>query len=284
MVILEADFKDWHIEYIPDDGARISCLRYNGNDLLTFQPFDFNPPVKFYGEYETRPVFGYDDCFPTVDACEYPGTKTGCRDHGEICWQKWKAEVSGNSITFFTNCIVPAVRFKRIMIFGTNILHWRFEVENMGNETSPFLHVMHALLPLRNISHFELPGCNEIFDEMTSEPSGLGSSSDVVKYLSGLPEGSFSMLLFRKVTEGLVKVGYNSGLALEIGFDNRLFPTLGIWWNNRGYPDGGQVRSECAFEPIPGTCSDLSKSFMDGAVLSAKPGEILTWDIYWTVH
>jgi hypothetical protein len=70
---------------------------------------------------------------------------------------------------------------------------------------------------------------------------------------------------------------------LKIGFDHRVFPTLGIWWNNGGYPEGGRLRTECAFEPIPGSCSDLSKSFDDGVYLSVDQGKPLVWEITWTI-
>jgi hypothetical protein len=80
MNILRAGFDNWEIQYSPDDGARIVSLNYAGHDLLTSPPVNFKPPDKFRGEFETRPVSGYDDCFPTVDPCAYPGGDDHCRD------------------------------------------------------------------------------------------------------------------------------------------------------------------------------------------------------------
>ncbi|MBK8884772.1 MAG: hypothetical protein IPN67_21190 [Bacteroidales bacterium] len=93
MNILKADFNNWHIQYAPEDGARIVSLNYSGYDLLTTEPAVFRKPGRFCGEYETRPVYGYDDCFPTVDQCNYPGGNSGCRDHGELCWQQWHTKL-----------------------------------------------------------------------------------------------------------------------------------------------------------------------------------------------
>jgi hypothetical protein len=279
----KADFGDWEIEYIPEDGARISLLNYAGHNLLTPEPEDFAPPSRFYGDYETRPVFGYDDCFPTVDACNYPGEKFGCRDHGEICWQKWQTEIKGSSLICSTGCLYPAVNFKRILAFEGNRLTWRFEVAGLSPEQIVFLHVMHGLLPLHNIIDLELPECMSIFDEVNSEETGLRSSADLEKYLFTLKPGSFRMILLRDISEGFAKLSLSCGLKLEIGFDRKLFPTLGIWWNNGGYPESGKLRTECAFEPIPGTCSDLSKSFEDGSYLSVEPGEKKCWEVMWTI-
>jgi hypothetical protein len=91
------------------------------------------------------------------------------------------------------------------------------------------------------------------------------------------------MFLLKEIADGIVRLKFGDGVKLEIRFDHTLFPTLGIWWNNGGYPADGQRRTECAFEPIPGTCSDLAKSYRDGVYLSVEPGKPMIWEITWTV-
>jgi hypothetical protein len=283
MRILKADFDKWHIQYVPDDGGRIAGLSYAGHDLLTSAPEDFKPPVRNFGEFETRPVYGYDDCFPTVDPCIYPGGKSECRDHGELWRKNWHAETREDGIIFTTNCRQPEVIFKRILIFAGNKLTWRFEVEGMSGESAVFLHVMHPLMPLNRISKIEVPACLQVIDELRSEDMGLQGAADVIKYLWAVSSGSFEMLLLRDIDDGFVRLGLTKSSSLEIRFDHKLFPTLGIWWNKGGYPDGGQLRTECAFEPIPGSCSDLSKSVRDGNYLSVEPGKKLCWEIQWII-
>jgi hypothetical protein len=284
MDILKTAFEDWEIEYTPADGARITVMRYRGHDLLTSGPVDFKPPVTFTGEYETRPVFGYDDCFPTVDPCPYPGVKFEYRDHGEICWREWQTAIQGNRLICSTDCPNPAVNFKRIMTFEGNRLTWRFEVLSLSPEQSVFLHVMHALLPLDKIVNLDIPECRRIINEIKSEETGLKSSEELGEYLLAFQPGSFDMYLLRDIASGLVKLKFSNGLKLEIRFEYKLFPTLGIWWNKHGYPESGQLRTECAFEPIPGTCSDLSKSYREGIYLSVEPGEKMCWEIIWAVY
>jgi len=283
MNIKQADFDNWHIEYTPDDGARIVALKYADRDLFTSATVPFRQPDRFYGEYETRPVFGYDDCFPTVDQCTYPVGYFECRDHGELCWQPWDTGVNGSSLICSTDCLNPAVNFKRTLSFEGNRLRWQFEVTSLSADRVVFLHVMHALLPLDKIADLTLPDCGRISDENNALEPVLISSDDAGKYLKSSQRGSFSMLLLKDITDGAVKIRFSDGLTLAIDFDKELFPTLGIWWNNGGYPDGGLLRTECAFEPIPGTCSDLSKSFKDGVVLSVEPGGKMGWEIIWTV-
>ncbi|MDZ7718302.1 MAG: hypothetical protein U5K72_05720 [Balneolaceae bacterium] len=109
--------ESWFVEFEPDDGARISRLCYHGFDLLTTGPDHFKPPSKDFGEYETRPVFGYDDCFPSVEACRYPGLEWVVPDHGELCWLEWNAEVQSDKIVFSVESEVLPIIFKRTLHF-----------------------------------------------------------------------------------------------------------------------------------------------------------------------
>ena len=281
---IKADIGNWHIECLPEDGARISKLLYAGSSLLTQSSSEFKPPEKFYGEYENRPVFGYDDCFPTVDSCKFPGSEFESRDHGELCWLEWQAEVKGNTLVCHTECPEPQVSFSRIMEFDENRLTWQFEVINKSAERVPFLHVMHALLPLKKIRSVKLPQFGKITDEITSADLTLKTSDKLAEDLIDIRAGEYKMLLLKDLVSGRVKVDFNHDITLSIDFDIKLFPTIGIWWNNAGYPEEeGLQRTECAFEPIPGTCSDLSKSYSDGSYLIAEPGNSVSWEILWTI-
>jgi hypothetical protein len=77
-------------------------------------------------------------------------------------------------------------------------------------------------------------------------------------------------------------VKLRNGLTKKVAYNIDLFPTLGIWWNNSGYPDEkGLHRSEFAFEPIPGSCSNLEISVKNGIYLKAEAGKSISWDINW---
>jgi hypothetical protein len=285
MKTIKASFGNWHIQCIPADGGRISVLRYKDQDLLTAKPVSFRAPDTFYGEYETRPVYGYDDCFPTCTPCKYPGDQSKCRDHGELCWNEWELDLTGNGMVCTTDCLKPEVRFIRILEFAGNRLTWKFEVVNRSAEKIVFLHLMHALLPLAEIQYIKLPDFLNITEENKHLDPSLKNSSDVEKHLLSLEPGDYEMLLLNEIEEVSVILGFHSGLALNMEYNIKMFPTLGIWWNNAGYPDEeGLRRTECAFEPIPGTSSDLSRSFSDESYLSAEPGETIRWEISWSVR
>jgi hypothetical protein len=246
----------WKIECDLADGARIGQLSFDGVDLLTTKPADFLPPKADYGRYETRPVYGYDDCFPTVEACgQWP-------DHGELCWLRW----SGTPVACSVASELSPLQFTRRLDFEDNRLRWSFAVENSGDTPYPVQHVMHPLMPVEEIDTIELPA-GEGYD-----------ANQVAAELLALPSGNARMLFLKNVTDGLVRVGLRRGLQLTVCFPTNLFPTLGIWWNNQGYPDeSGLRRSECAFEPVPGPDSKLN----NGTTLSVPAQGRIAWHIDW---
>ena len=282
---LEAVIGKWFIQCIPEDGARISVLQYEGIDLLTGRPADFKPPEMDYGEYETRPVYGYDDCFPSVDPCVYPHSSMACRDHGNICWMKWQVALENNRLTGHVDCLMPKVVFIRTLEFQENSLNWKFEVINHTDAELPFLHVMHALMPLEEIRSIELPEFFKIIDENTSKQLDIKDPENIALSLLNLRSGTFAMLLLKGVKQDQIHLVLKKGLTLKISFNRYLFPTIGIWWNNCGYPnEDGRQRIECAFEPIPGSTSKLEQAYADGTFLKVEPGRTLKWEINWQIQ
>ena len=276
---------DWAIETIPDDGGRIRRLSYQGNELLYQASSVFHPPVNDYGLYETRPVYGYDDCFPSVDKCKFPcAPEFDVPDHGELCWRKWTVKRNANVLAFKTASSVLPVEFRRILEFSGGILNWNFEVSNHGTSPVPFLHVMHPLMPLYMVTGLRVPEFSSVFDEVNQKEMSFTDAHAVEEYLLNLDRGEFAMLILRGVKAGRITIDFKSRLSLEILFPEKQFPSVGIWWNNSGYPaEGGLERCECAFEPIPGICSSLERCFNDGKYLSVLPGSILSWNVRWAI-
>ncbi len=281
---MKAGYGNWEVVCDPDDGARLSSLKYMGYELLATEPDSFTPPDKDYGEYETRPVYGYDDCFPSVDECRYPESGFICRDHGQLCWERWKVENLAGKLICSVRTDRPSVKFSRILELSEDSILWFFEVENRTEKALPFLHVMHPLMYLNQICNIEVPEFGSIFDENSQTFLTCNSPETVNQYLKSISAGNYKMLLLKDVKEGTFRIVFKNNRKLEIRFDRELFPTFGIWWNNSAYPDQeGIRRNECAFEPIPGTCSNLEKSYQDGLFLQVPAGQTFNWNIKWTM-
>jgi hypothetical protein len=256
--VAETTLGPWTLDCDLADGARISRLRYGAVDLLTGPPSLFQAPRVDYGRYETRPVYGYDDCFPTVDACE------GWDDHGELCWLPWEGSA--------TDCHVRSRRvpltFKRRLSAGARALTWAFSAVNHGDHPLSVQHVMHPLMPLDQVTGIDLP------------PGTSHDAAAVSRQLLSLPRGAHAMLFLNGLRTGRFTLTFRAGLRLTACFDPVLFPTLGIWWNNASYPDqDGLRRVECAFEPTPGPDSRLA----NGSTMTLPPATETSWQVVWEV-
>lgn len=283
--VIRADYGSWEVECLPEDGARISSLKYKGYELLTKAPSSFTPPRENYGEYETRPVYGYDDCFPSCDECNYPILNFKCRDHGQLCWEKWEVNNTTNALICLVETKEPLVKFTRLLKFTNDAVIWNFEVFNKTSKSLPFLHIMHPLMRLNQVQSIELPEFELIYDENNNINLPLTSPLSVNIYLRLIRLGDFRMLLMKRIKEGRARITFKNSVTLEINFDPELFPTFGIWWNNSAYPnEEGIRRNECAFEPIPGTSSHLEKSYSDGSYLNVLPGQTFSWSVNWSMN
>lgn len=281
----EECFGNWEVEFIPVDGGRLSRLRFQGRDLLTRPPVSFRAPSGDFGLFETRPVYGYDDCFPSADPCPYPTMDWQVPDHGELCWLKWEVRRTSDSLVFQTRSLALPILFQRTLTFAESSLTWSFEVSNLGRVEIPFQHVMHPLMPLQEINAITLPTFSCVTEEQRKEKLRLSTPGDVACWLLKQPDGTAAMLYLQGLSTGKISFTYSEKFRIAVIFPVKLFPSLGIWWDNGGYPEEeGCRRVECAFEPIPGNTSRLSDAYQEGRCLTVKPGKTTAWEIRWTVE
>ncbi|MGC8595544.1 MAG: hypothetical protein ACP5MI_08070 [Candidatus Kryptoniota bacterium] len=275
--------KQWTVRYSTEDGGRIEQILYKGFALLKDRPLKFRPPEKVHGRYEDRPVYGYDDCFPSVVACQYPKLNIEIPDHGELCWLKWGVTKGSNHLIFETRSKILPLHFMRRMDFDDNSVLWSFEVKNEGTDTLPFQHVMHPLIAVSQIRDIEFPDFQFTYDWDHQRLIEL-KKGEISHYLINHPSYSYSMLFLQNVSAGRVRWTYKNGLSVTMSFPAELFPTIGVWWNNLGYPDEDNLRrDECSFEPVPGLTSDLSQAYSDGKCLFVQPEGAFQWQVKWEI-
>ena len=275
-------FGPWEVACLPHDGGRLSKLRYAEQNLLTEPPVSFRAPQKDYGHYELRPVYGYDDCFPTVDSCPFPESDWMVPDHGELCWMPWKVQEGDKELTFTVRSQKLPITFQRLMRFQDDSLAWQFEVTNSGDTSLPFLHVMHPLTSLSEVTDIELPEFASVVETYRQSSLAGFTSQQMRDWLLSLPEGETAMLFLQGVREARFVLTFLTGVRLEAHFPLSLFPTLAVWWNRGGYPDEeGCRRTECAFEPDPGSNSTLADVYQEGLHLVAPARGALQWTVRW---
>jgi hypothetical protein len=275
----------WLVEHIPEDGARLHRLCFNGFDLLTIEQSSFRPPRTDYGAYELRPVYGYDDCFPSVESCRFPHKDWVIPDHGEICWLKWETLTKKDRLIFSVKSKVLPLLFTREMHFNETSISWKFKVANSSDQPLPFQHVIHPLMKLDDVTDLDLPAFDSIYNTITSQDMTLHDTEEVKKFLLSQSKGSTNMLFLRGVKSSKMSVTFKKGVRLEVIFPVKHLNSIGIWWNNSGYPDeDGCRRNECAFEPIPGSTSNLAEAYAEGRCLTVAAGKTFSWQIEWKMY
>ena len=188
------------------------------------------------------------------------------RDHGEICWLKWRIETGDHCLICSTDCNNPRATFTRQLEFKLSSLKWKFDVLNLSRTTFPFLHVMHALMPLTDLKYLEFPSFNSVLEENGPELKGLADAAGLSEYLMNLKSGTFKMLLMKNPGVGSVRYGLKNGIRIDLKYNVSLFPTLGIWWNNGGYPDEEGLRRSEYYEQarrVAGGLGELWRSPAD---------------------
>ncbi len=276
--------KAWQVIYSAKDGGRLDRLSFDGFDLLTTEPEKFKPPTNDYGKYEERPVYGYDDCFPSVEPCRFPGMDWDVPDHGEVCYLPFQVAEIADKLTFNVKSRMLPVELKRELRFNEDTLIWDFEVSNKGVNTIPFQHVIHPLMPLSPVVNLDLPHFQTVFDAIAGKKLKLENANDVEKYLLDQKQGTANMLFLQNIQDDHLSLGFVNGMQLEMTYPRNHFSSIGIWWNNSGYPDeDGCRRNECAFEPIPGLTSTLTDAYKNGTCMIVAPGQKLNWQITWKI-
>jgi len=273
----------WFVECLPADGGRISRLTYAGVELLTAPPTGaaaVAPPGS--GAFEHRPVYGYDDCFPTVDACAFPPDRRALPDHGELVYLPWDVDVATGRMTCRVASRLLPARFTRELAFDGPRLTWRFAIANDGPADLPCLHVMHGLMPLHDVTALVFPAFREAVDENTDRPIGAGTPGELARHLLDAPVGYAKTLVLRGLASGETTVTFRGRVAVRMTQPIDVMPNAAIWWNKSAWPGRrGEGRSECAFEPLSGPCSSLSRSHASGRTMLVPGLGRMAWEVVW---
>jgi hypothetical protein len=139
-------------------------------------------------------------------------------------------------------------------------------------------------MPLDQIGSLELPEFSCGYDTMNHQEITTFEKGVLARDLLQRPIGSKAMLFLRNLNQNQLTIGFKNKFKLRIKFPVDLFGTLGIWWNNYGYPDEeGCRRNECAFEPISGPGSCLVDAYQANMSQTLELGEKTSWRITWEI-
>ena len=151
---------DLQILIDPEEGGKIRSLisRRTGIEYL------YQDPRPDFGEgqgYGNHDISGFDECFPTVWACDYPdGKRQGLalRDHGYLWHRPWTARVEDQRVVM--QCDIPelACRFERVCWLETSqSFRLDYRITNNDDEPLKYVYSAHPLLTAYEGTQLILP-------------------------------------------------------------------------------------------------------------------------------
>jgi galactose mutarotase-like enzyme len=290
---------------LPGVGARIAYLRRRAgrewlwrNPRLPFlhPPLDLPAgPTAYVDRYDSG---GWDECFPSIASSPVPGAPAGTApipDHGELWCAPWELDVvDAAGVTSWrarTRCrTVPAAFAREVRVPAEgSAVEFHYRLESVAEAPFAFLWAAHPLFISRAGTTVELPGVSRARVGAVHGRHDVGVGQEVAWPVDGgawftMPESSaWALKLFADAPPGgrVVLTDPTGGEALELQWDPREIPHVGLWLNAGGWAGpgaGADPYRNIAIEPCLGAPDHLEQAVEEWRVAPIlRPGEVRTW-------
>jgi hypothetical protein len=287
---------------VPELGGKINSLRdvRTGREWLWRHPrLEYKrmaPGSSYVAEADTG---GWDECFPSVAACEYPSAPwlgAAIQDHGELWSQtaEFEVEERADSVALRTHWkgVSLPYTFSRTVTLTANSARLRvdYAVANNADQPLNFVWCIHPLLAIEPGMELRLPP-SACFKVGGSFPTNLISSDSKLHYpfavpglnLPWLPEQSagISIKIWSDplpADEGWATLCARDG-ELRMRWDVALLPQLAVWMNLGAWAgDGGTPYFNLGLEPCIGAQDSLAEAVTQyNLFASLPPRGLKTW-------
>ncbi len=285
-------------QFLPGIGAKMASLRYKPLDLelLVQRPGAAYLRQPYDGDYVAGECSGFDDMFPTIDACfyqSYPWKGTPIPDHGEVWSLPWQCEADAGSLHMQTRGVRFPYRIEKWIAFdGERSLQWRYRLTNESPFAMDFMWAAHMMIVLEEGAEIVLPpGVNHIVNRLSFN-GALGNYGDILDWpVARLPDGSERDLsrvrppsardADKYFVKGRMPAGWcaltypRSGLTLTVSFSNDTVPYLGILLNEGGWGDLYNI----FIEPCTASFDDLNVAKTRGECSTVAAGGVYEWTL-----
>lgn len=274
----------------------ISLKRLEGGREFLLQPPERTYSRSTYGSnFEDYDTSGFDECFPSVSACECPGGSDVIPDHGELWSVPWQHEPCGETLLLtISGRRFPYIFRKRARLERSKVV-LSYEVESTGNEPLKFLWSAHPLLAVTPGCRIVLPKeVNEMFVNW-SHRNRLGAFGDRCGWplardsrgneiqlaeLKSVEEKTADKLFTPRLSEGYCAVHYpDSDDSIAFHFDTACVPYVGVWICQGGWPGSDRGHFTMALEPCSGRPDSLAEAVSREECQVLPPGGKKSWDL-----
>jgi hypothetical protein len=275
-------------DILPDPGAKFASIRTDGREFLLQRPFGTYLEQDYDGIYVNAECSGFDDMFPTIDACfydEYPWNGVKMADHGEVWSIPWKYRIEKDRVEFSVHGVRFPYELRKCVSFkDQHTIRIDYSLINHSDFDFSFLWAAHIMVNVDEGSQIIVPkhlkravtticksGRLGTYGDEFSWPSILKSDGtteriDIIR--SPLTDDMFKFYFKDKLKEGLCALLYPDGAMLTLSFPEETVPYLGILVNEGGWDHIYQAILEpctAAFDRI-----DAAEARGMGSMLKAK--------------
>ena len=282
---------------VPQMGAKIVSLldKARGHEWLLpplNRPFR---PAEYAASFVAQDMSGWDEMFPTIDACAYPlaGRYAGSPlpDHGEVWALPWSLEAGppGALSLSVEGRALPYRLTRTIRALDAWTLRLEFEVVNSGLEDFVALWAAHPQFAVDAATRIVLPPVVRQVVNVLPTPDwpdvGARVAWPQATIATGEPValdqiGPASRQSYRKfylppdapVSWAALRQG-TAGAWLRLAWDAEAVPYLGIWVDEGGF----NAAPTAALEPSTGYYDKLTLAAQNGRVVTFAPGQPQRW-------
>ncbi len=287
-------------QFLPGIGSKLASLRIKplNLELLVQRPEPAYRLQPYDGDYVAGECSGFDDMFPTIDACyyqSYPWKGTPIPDHGEVWSLPWTPTISADGAEL--HLVTRGVRFpyrleKWISFGGERSLQFKYRLTNESPFAMDYMWAAHMMIEMEEGAEIIMPaGVKHIVTRIAFN-GGLGQYGDILDWpVARLPDGSTRDLskvrppavrdadkyfVKGRMPEGWCALTYpSSGFTLKVTFSQDTVPYLGILLNECGWRDMYNI----FIEPCTASFDDLNVAKVRGEGSTVAAGGVVEWSM-----
>ena len=278
-------------QFLPGIGSKLASLVYKplSYELLVQRPGDAYRLQPFDGDYVAGECSGFDDMFPTIDACSYerfPWKGVPLADHGEVWSLPWDEAHESEGLHFGVHGVRLPYRIEqRVRFDSPGALLLDYELVNPTPFEMDFMWAAHMMFNVPEGCELVLPqGVKKVVNRLSFNGSlgGFGEELDwpVCMGADGKPRDLRWMrpksardadkyFVKGKMPEGWCRLNYHPlQFSLQVAFPVETVPYLGILTNEMGFDNLYNI----FIEPCTGSFDriDLARLRGENSVIPAR--------------
>lgn len=265
------------VTVLPSLGGKIASIQIvsSGEELLQ-QPLRPYAPRVPYMTFDASDASGWDECLPSVAACEVRTVagRASVPDHGDFWQVPWQMlSQSKTELEMSAEGFSLPLRFSKTLRLDGDRLHIAYRVRNLSSQPVEYVWSAHPLFAVEPGDRIVLP---DSVREVTVEgsagnrlgkqgakqpwPNAKSANQEIVDLaVAGkVSDGTGDKLFAPSPQEGWCAIERKRlKCRIELHFDPKVLPVLGLWICYGGWPEQSVNRQQCV---APEPCTAIGDS------------------------